>query len=408
MLSTFFHSTARSTEIYLAPFGLSKKKKAFREFVLKTFSYSILLPRWTLTAMTEYQTILDKNSELFDSLDEACKLALDSAEIENIAATNIQRTFRGSLVRAKRTQKFECCRSIQRVYRGHLARLRCDRIAEAKRAAVRMGFFHYQAHIVQKSFRGYYSRRYYHDFYARKAYISNIMHKSDALKKQLQEHRANLERKQAAERETDARQEFEKVTENLHHLLSTSSQAGIYNSPYLQGNVPTAFNVPVEDHLKRGMSKYLSNTMRRKGSTDRNRGASGQVVSRQSTRRSTTASSKVRSRSRVSVRAGSQYGVEKEQQRWEEKFSRLRRLSPKPFSAGGREQLDKFEGGISIGTPYEELWKIARSSRDPALEDKTKRVSSAPFVTAMKKRGRAFDDYADDAFEANMAMEEQF
>ena len=26
----------------------------------------------------------------------------------------------------------------------------------------------------------------------------------------------------------------------------------------------------------------------------------------------------------------------------------------------------------------------------------------------MKKRGRAFDDYADDAFEANMAMEEQF
>ena len=67
--------------------------------------------------------------------------------------------------------------------------------------------------------------------------------------------------------------------------------------------------------------------------------------------------------------------------------------------------MGKFNGGISIGTPYEELWKIARSSRDPAVEDKTKRVTSAPFVTAMKKRGRAFDDYADDAYEAKLASE---
>ena len=61
--------------------------------------------------------------------------------------------------------------------------------------------------------------------------------------------------------------------------------------------------------------------------------------------------------------------------------------------------------GISQGTPYEELWKIARSSRDPAEEDKTKRVSEAPFVTAMKKKGRAFDDYADEKY-ADIAMSE--
>ena len=350
--------------------------------------------------MTEFQTIFGKCPELFDELEASLAVAEEHYEDERDAVTKIQKVFRGSSVRATRTHMFHACRSIQRVYRGHLARDKCARLEDAKRSDIRMGFFHYQAHIVQKSFRGYYSRRYYHDFYARKAYISSIMHKSDALKRQLQEHRTKLERKQAAERETDARMEFEKVTENLHHLLSTSAQAGIYNSPYLQGNVPTAFDVPVEDHLRNGMTKYLTTTMRQKrsgrgGSNDR----VGTSTSRQSTRQSG------RTRSRVSVRAGSQYGVEKEQQRWEEKFSRLRRLSPKPFSAGGRENLGKFEGGISIGTPYEELWKIARSSRDPAVEDKTKRVSSAPFVTAMKKRGRAFDDYADDAFEAKMASD---
>ena len=70
-----------------------------------------------------------------------------------------------------------------------------------------MGFFHYQAHIIQKNFRGYYSRRYYHDFFARKAYINSIMNKSEALKQQLQEHREKLEKIQAAQRENDAREE---------------------------------------------------------------------------------------------------------------------------------------------------------------------------------------------------------
>ena len=352
--------------------------------------------------MTEYEIVLNLQESLFAALSDALKDAQDNAQKENVAATDIQRCWRGCTVRGKRTHMFDSCRSIQRVYRGHLARERCKKVREVANSEIRMGFFHYQAHVIQKSFRGYYSRRYYHDFFARKAYINSIMNKSEALKQQLQEHREKLEKIQAAQRENDAREEFEKVTENLHHLLSTSAQAGIYNSPYLQGNVPTAFNIPVEDHLRHGMTKYLKRTVRQGGGTFTNRNpsrASG------ASRQSTAGTGGVRPRSRVSVRAGSKYGIEKDQKRWEEKFSRLRRLSPKPFSAGSKTKLGKFNGGISIGTPYEELWKIARSSRDPAVEDKTKRVTSAPFVTAMKKRGRAFDDYADDAYEAKLASE---
>ena len=61
--------------------------------------------------------------------------------------------------------------------------------------------------------------------------------------------------------------------------------------------------------------------------------------------------------------------------------------------------------GISQGTPYEELWKVARSSRDPALEDKSKRVSDKPFVSAMKKGGVAFDDHADQKWAEEFRMQ---
>ena len=91
----------------------------------------------------------------------------------------------------------------------------------------------------------------------------------------------------------------------------------------------------------------------------------------------------------------------------EAKYSRLKRLSPKPFSAGSRTRYQSLGPGISQGTPYEELWKVARSSRDPAVEDKSQRVSDKPFVSAMKKGGRDFDDYADEMWYKQVHQLEQ-
>ena len=107
------------------------------------------------------------------------------------------------------------------------------------------------------------------------------------------------------------------------------------------------------------------------------------------------------------MQAQGKYGEDKESRRIENKYSRLKRLSPKPFSAGAKTRLKSTGPGISQGTPYEELWKIARSSRDPALEDKSKRVSDKPFVSARKKGGRAFDDHADERWYADMVAIEQ-
>jgi hypothetical protein len=40
---------------------------------------------------------------------------------------------------------------------------------------------------VQKYYRGFYSRKYEHDFYARKAYLQHVQQKNEDVRKQLDE-----------------------------------------------------------------------------------------------------------------------------------------------------------------------------------------------------------------------------
>ena len=341
--------------------------------------------------MAHFYTVWNLRNSVREELAARVDARDEMKEVEQQAAVDIERVHRGCMVRSWKTGMVAASIQVQRVFRGFMGRNKsAAALAETKRAA-RMGFFHYQATQVQKLFRGYYSRRYYHDFFARKNYIQEVVIKSEKLKVELAAHRQALLQRDARAREESARSEFTRVTENLHHLLSTKCQPGIYNSPYLQGDVPTAFNIPVEDHLRHGVKSYL----RRSGKIGATRGSTaGSSRSRGSMAdgRTTFAS---RPRSRISVQAEGVYGEDQEARRLENKYSRLKRLSPKPFSAGTKSQMPPSGPGISQGTPYEELWKVARSSRDPALEDKSKRVSDKPFVSAMKRGGAAFDDHAD-------------
>jgi hypothetical protein len=55
-----------------------------------------------------------------------------------------------------------------------------------------------------------------------------------------------------AEAEEKAQREFNAVTQNLHHLVSTRVNAGIYNSPYSFEGPVTVNGIPVEDHINSG------------------------------------------------------------------------------------------------------------------------------------------------------------
>ena len=107
------------------------------------------------------------------------------------------------------------------------------------------------AKTIQKYYRGYYSRTYTHDFYARKNYLEHVKMKNDEVRKNLEEHhKSNLMEEQKRQEQT-ARTEFAELASNLHHLCSTKAIPGVYNPPYLRnGMKPQAFNVDVETHLR--------------------------------------------------------------------------------------------------------------------------------------------------------------
>eukprot|EP00356_Strombidium_inclinatum_P011550 CAMPEP_0170481816 /NCGR_PEP_ID=MMETSP0208-20121228/2115_1 /TAXON_ID=197538 /ORGANISM="Strombidium inclinatum, Strain S3" /LENGTH=134 /DNA_ID=CAMNT_0010754587 /DNA_START=165 /DNA_END=570 /DNA_ORIENTATION=+ len=89
-----------------------------------------------------------------------------------------------------------------------------------------------KAKIIQKYFRGYFSRRYEHDFYARKNYLSDVQTKNEEIRKELEEWAKKTALEEAKLQEQTARTEFHELASNLHHLASTRIIPGVYNPPY--------------------------------------------------------------------------------------------------------------------------------------------------------------------------------
>lgn len=172
-----------------------------------------------------------------------------AAPQEGRSAVDIQRVFRGSVVRGTVAFRAAAAGSLQRVFRGHC----CRQAARARRRREEqereLAIFHYHAVAIQRSFRGFYSRRHYHDCAARKRYLEAVRTEGDALRERLQRQlEAQLEDESERLREQEAR-EFREASERLHHLVSTAATAGVFNSPFAP-EVPAVDGVPLEEHLR--------------------------------------------------------------------------------------------------------------------------------------------------------------
>ena len=146
-------------------------------------------------------------------------------------------------------------RKVQRIWRGFLGRCKFMQQKQNENEYKQSKFFNEQAKIIQKYYRGYYSRKYEHDFYARKSYIQHVQTKNDEVRKQLESYARKTALEEAKLQEQTARTEFHELASNLHHLASTKAIPGVYNPPYSQLK-PQAFNVDIETHLK---STFKSN-----------------------------------------------------------------------------------------------------------------------------------------------------
>lgn len=295
--------------------------------------------------MAEFYNLWKSKDVVVQELEALIQDAEENEGLERHSAQKIQQVFRGQTVRSYVTAQRLAASCISRIFRGHMGRRDAAKANRGKMRKERMAVFHYHALLVQKYFRGFYSRRYYHDFFARKAYIQSVVVKSNALREklatQLERQRREEEDKKAAENH----EEFKKVTQNLHHLVSTTATPGIYKSPYMQDQIPTAFGIPIEEHLCRGVKDILR-TKQMKQSTIKKAVYTKPVEDRRS------------------VQATSKYGVVQDASRMEAKYSKMQHLEAKSFLAGGfARELHDYTNSVDQGTNYMDKWKNPYSQR---------------------------------------------
>lgn len=140
--------------------------------------------------------------------------------------------------------------------RQRARRLRIERDTRWQRA-----IFDAVATTVQKRFRAFHTRKYRHNFYARKAYVASVLRKGDMVRDELKARMEEQVRDRLETQEVQARERVTALSQRLHHLRSTTTCAGIYNSAYHVGHHPTAFGVPVEQHLRTAIRPVIKQEM---------------------------------------------------------------------------------------------------------------------------------------------------
>ena len=115
----------------------------------------------------------------------------------------------------------------------------------------------YFAVQVQKSFRGYHSRKYKKDHGKRKRYLQSVVAKGEEIRGSMQRYSEEQQQYQEQKEQDDFNKDIIDLTNNLHHLVSTKSQRGIYNPNERFKEVPTIREIAVEDHLRHAIKDLL-------------------------------------------------------------------------------------------------------------------------------------------------------
>merc|ERR1711871_354665 len=207
----------------------------------------------------DYLSLVNSKPDFLEQLAELSRDAAENAERERIGCVDIQRAFRGSVARAKITFRHNTITTIARCFRGHRGRKRVKELKKAKQTEENLLLFHCFANILQKYFRGFYSRKYKASHFKRKRFMQNLVEKTIEIRELQYEYSIQQALREEREREKERDNEVQKLPEGLHHLVSTKHIRGVYNPPpqYLQ--MPTMKEVPVEQHL-RGATRDLLRT----------------------------------------------------------------------------------------------------------------------------------------------------
>jgi len=117
--------------------------------------------------------------------------------------------------------------------------------------------FHYYVVQIQRSLRGWYSRRKRANHADRKRAIAQILENGARVREMMYEYSTQQALREEQEVQEKKEKEFKMYAENLHHLVSTKHIRGVFNPPSEYLEVPTWKEMPVEDHVRGAIRDLL-------------------------------------------------------------------------------------------------------------------------------------------------------
>lgn len=179
--------------------------------------------------------------------------ALNDAEearlFETAACARIQSVFRMVSQRRKYLRAKHACIHIQRVYRGYRGRVHALlRRIDQHEAHAHLFYTHF-AVLIQKTFRGFFSRKWRSNYYQQKAYLKVVEERSQQVMKSIAEHQMESLEAEERRKQTDLLAAFAATTKDLHHLVSTQAIPGVFRDPLSGMSKQTVFDGRIEDTL---------------------------------------------------------------------------------------------------------------------------------------------------------------
>ena len=203
-----------------------------------TFNGEVYLRKFTFARFLGDQTMVEfvrnwtKRQKIVDTAFEVYREAAEKKKLEYNSAVKIQAWFRGLRVRAYLRILNNAAVTIQKNFRGYLARKVCRIRVKECLGKMRVDFYHKNAACIQRFWRGYYVRKYVHNYYALKAYLEGLTLKNEAILEQLNTYEAQTREEERARTQKLVKLNFEREACQKHYMMSTESMAGVFKPPH--------------------------------------------------------------------------------------------------------------------------------------------------------------------------------
>jgi len=180
--------------------------------------------------MSKYLTLQNTNviEEIYKRQNEA-----DSSRAQEYkVAIKIQSWWRGTRTRKNIVELHRHACTVQSAFRRYKGKLTYQDVVKMALNKMRYGFYAEMATRIQARWRGYYTRKYKHNYYARKTYLKAVLQRNDEVIESLAEY-AEAQREEK-EREHRRLQERQKILQarRLHFMRSTYQTNSVFKSPW--------------------------------------------------------------------------------------------------------------------------------------------------------------------------------